>query len=277
MNRVSTRAHRRAAWPMPDKLDDWRSWQIALARYAFCSQFVSGKKVLDIACGGGYGSYYLYDKGARFVAGGDLWAEAIEYATRCYGTGNSIQFFRLDACHLPFQNAAFDVVASFETIRYMQDPDQFVVECLRVLKPGGIFICSTPNQETTSDESHDELVSWSGGEFNRAMLGELFNKHLTAVQVHDLNPVSAGNSGASKLVSWGGKVALRMEHVPGAMPLINSLVGLFNPRYRLVCLEKVKDWDKMLDKELQPYISTNGLRPGTCLIATGEKPGGHSD
>ena len=271
MNSVSVKAHRRAAWPMPDKLDDWRSWQIALARYAFCSQFAKGKKLLDIACGGGYGSYYLSDKGAQLVVGGDMWPEAVQYATHCYG-GESTHFLRLDACHLPFPTAYFDVVASFETIRYMPDPAQFVVECLRVLKSGGLFVCSTPNREATSNESHTELVSWAGNEFNRVKIQELLDKYLMSVQVYDLNPVPSGNGKAGRLASWGGKIVLSLGRIPGVIPLVNLVVGLFYPKYRLVCLEKVADWEGMLDPALKPYLLQDGARPGTCLVALGRKP-----
>ena len=36
-----------------------------LGRYAFAAEFTEGKVVLDVACGSGYGSAYLCDKGAR--------------------------------------------------------------------------------------------------------------------------------------------------------------------------------------------------------------------
>jgi SAM-dependent methyltransferase len=40
-----------------------------------------------------------------------------------------------------------DVVVSFETIEHLADPGRFLGECRRLLRPGGLFICSTPNRE----------------------------------------------------------------------------------------------------------------------------------
>jgi SAM-dependent methyltransferase len=39
------------------------------------------------------------------------------------------------------------VVVSFETIEHLADPSQFLAECKRLLRPGGLFIGSTPNRE----------------------------------------------------------------------------------------------------------------------------------
>ena len=51
-----------------------------LARYDFACKFVNRKKVLDIACGMGYGSKMLSKAGALCVDGVDISEEAIEYA-----------------------------------------------------------------------------------------------------------------------------------------------------------------------------------------------------
>jgi SAM-dependent methyltransferase len=50
-----------------------------------------------------------------------------------------------DGCRLPFADATFDVVTSFETIEHLEDRAQFIAELRRVLKPDGLLILSTPN------------------------------------------------------------------------------------------------------------------------------------
>jgi len=50
-----------------------------------------------------------------------------------------------DAANLPFEDSAFDAVYAGEIIEHLPDPRAGLTEWLRVLKPGGVFIMSTPN------------------------------------------------------------------------------------------------------------------------------------
>ena len=46
---------------------------------------------------------------------------------------------------LPFRNASFDIVYSIEVIEHLRSPYDFLLECFRILKPGGKLLISTPN------------------------------------------------------------------------------------------------------------------------------------
>ena len=125
-------------------------WQSAAERYIFASNFVKDKVVLDVACGVGFGTSYLARKSAQII-GGDISKQAIEYASMHYktNTGN-INFHILDALNLPFSDESFDAVVSIETIEHIKEYKRFISECSRVIKGGGVFICSTPNRKITS-------------------------------------------------------------------------------------------------------------------------------
>jgi 2-polyprenyl-3-methyl-5-hydroxy-6-metoxy-1,4-benzoquinol methylase len=112
-----------------------------LFRYSFASRRVQGKRVLDIACGEGYGAWLLSKSGARSVIGVDVCNETCEHARSKYG----IDARRGEAIAIPLPNASVDVIVSFETIEHVKSPDAFLDECVRVLAPGGILIISTPN------------------------------------------------------------------------------------------------------------------------------------
>ena len=114
----------------------------------FASKFVANKVVLDVACGAGYGSNYLITCGAKEVLGVDLSKNAIEYAKNHYSKKN-LYFLQGNAVSLPFHNNFFDVVVSFETIEHINEYEKYLEEIKRVLKPRGIFICSTPNIKYT--------------------------------------------------------------------------------------------------------------------------------
>lgn len=129
------------------------SLQEHLARYRFAKDLARGR-VLDVACGTGYGTAML---GATGV---DLSLEALRYARRSTG-----RLVAADALRLPF-GRAFDTVVSFETIEHVPDAARFVAECARVLRPGGTFIVSTPNRELWSPRSPRPLQRYHVREFN---------------------------------------------------------------------------------------------------------------
>lgn len=122
--------------------------QAHVGRYIFANEFVKNKVVLDAACGSGYGSYML-SKTAKSVYGVDISNNALEMATKMYNAKNII-YSKGDIRKLDFKNNTFDVVVSFETIEHILQGPEFLRECHRVLKPGGLLIISTPNAAVSS-------------------------------------------------------------------------------------------------------------------------------
>src|SRR5271168_5208728 len=107
-------------------------------RYAFATHFVAGKRVLDIACGEGYGAAALQKAGAARVIGVDVSESACRHACSKYG---------LDARpgtaeKIPLPDSSVDVIVSFETIEHVPNPIGFLDECARILTPGGRLIIS---------------------------------------------------------------------------------------------------------------------------------------
>jgi len=115
-------------------------------RYAFAAQFVPGRTVLDIACGSGIGTDYLRKAGARICFGLDLDLPALRYAKSRFRLPH---LAACDANRICLASQSVEVVVSFETIEHLEDPRSFLVECERLLRPGGLLVCSTPNREIT--------------------------------------------------------------------------------------------------------------------------------
>lgn len=143
-------------------------------RYVFAGQYVAGKDVLDVACGTGVGTSFLRQAGAHRAWGLDIDPEAIAFARTRY---RDCEFARCEATDLCLADSLIDVVVSFETIEHVKDQQKFIFECNRVLRPGGLLICSTPNtrmyrwQGVNPFHKH-ELTSQ---EFER-LLGEHFGE-----------------------------------------------------------------------------------------------------
>ena len=114
-------------------------------RYEFAASYVANKNVADIACGTGYGSHLLSEKGsAAKVTGIDIDAAAIDYAREKYGN-KSVNFTCTAGDSTGFTDGSFDIITSFETIEHVANPREFLSEFKRMLKQHGRLIISTPN------------------------------------------------------------------------------------------------------------------------------------
>ncbi|HUT73932.1 MAG TPA: glycosyltransferase [Armatimonadota bacterium] len=143
-----------------------------VARYRFAARFIdSGDRVLDCACGTGYGSALLAQAGAC-VTGVDRSHTAVRYATYRHGD-TGVTFTVADATKLPYPDDFFDVVVSFETIEHIPDDQAFLAEMSRVLKPHGLLIVSTPWQPWSGEIWPYHVREYTRPEYE-SVLGERF-------------------------------------------------------------------------------------------------------
>lgn len=138
---------------------------IHINRYLSAKNYIKGKRVLDVACGEGYGAKLLKLWGAQEVVGVDISEESISVAKKQFAD-EGIEFVQHSAEQLPFDNDSFDVVVSFETIEHVENADSFLQEITRVLKFGGIAVVSCPNdpyyyqEGTTHNPYHRRTYTW---------------------------------------------------------------------------------------------------------------------
>ncbi len=101
-------------------------------------------KMLDIGCSQGAFSKMAADKGFDVFAI-DPAEEAIRYAKQNYGIKNALNC-TIDK--IPDNWTNFDVIVSLEVIEHIENPRLLIDKAFKLLKPGGYFILSTPNNRS---------------------------------------------------------------------------------------------------------------------------------
>lgn len=92
-------------------------------------------RILDVGCGDKRFAAYCRAQATSYVG--------LDYPTTFFGSAENVEVFG-SALDLPFADATFDTVVSFEVLEHVTDPARMVREIRRVLKPGGHVILTTP-------------------------------------------------------------------------------------------------------------------------------------
>lgn len=162
-----------------------KNMQLALEhyqRYQSVLKLVSGKTVLDAACGEGYGSQMLA-QAALQVTGLDISRDAIANARQKY-ISNNLCFLEGSITDLPADTGSIDIVISFETIEHVPIGMQvrFLEEIDRVLKPDGILVMSTPNREPYNSRT-GQRNQFHVHEFTLAEFKQFLQTRFQSVQI----------------------------------------------------------------------------------------------
>lgn len=126
-------------------------WYEHMHRYAFARSLAGGLRVLDAACGEGYGAALLADAAAQVLAL-DISPDAVAHARSRYVAQGNLRFEVADVTaldHLP--DASFDLITSFETLEHVQAQERMLDGFARLLAPGGLLLVSTPDKRTYTD------------------------------------------------------------------------------------------------------------------------------
>ncbi len=100
-----------------------------------------GRRVVDLACGGGLLSKFFVDGGARIV-GIDISRASVRVAHERLGAC----FVQGDALHTPIATQSADIVLMSDMLEHVEEPVRVIAEAARVLKPGGRAFLSTINR-----------------------------------------------------------------------------------------------------------------------------------
>jgi len=142
-----------AATPQP-LCDGTPSDGLGLQLYAAVAGAVelSGKDVLEVGCGRGGGTAFVFERFApRSMTGLDLARRAIARCRARYARPG-LRFVAGNAERLPFADGTFDAVLSVESTHCYPDPPSFFREVDRVLRPGGVLLLADLRSSAPTSE-----------------------------------------------------------------------------------------------------------------------------
>lgn len=141
------------------------------AAYEHLLPYTDGQRVLEVGCGEGYGAALLASR-AAVVTGVDYDALTVAHAAHAYPQA---AFVRGNLAALPMASGAVDVLATLQVIEHVWNHPEFVRECRRVLRPGGVLVVTTPNRLTFSPGLDAPVNPFHTREFTAAELADLLH------------------------------------------------------------------------------------------------------
>lgn len=167
---------------LPDVPEENYWYRRHLVVYEWIRARVGGRKVVDMACGEGYGSAVL-GRTAREVIGVDANPEAHEHAKARYTTGR-VRFAR-DLVETFAEPC--DAVVFLQTIEHVRNPDEVLEHFKSLLSPDGLVVLSTPNLLTLAPEGAEKSENpWHIKEYRAEEFRALCEAHFSRVELYGL-------------------------------------------------------------------------------------------
>lgn len=182
------------------------------AAYEYALPFVTGRRVLEVGSGEGYGTALLAGAAAQ-VVGLDYDAATVAHAAHTY---RPVPFVRANLAALPLTDAAVDIVVGLQVIEHLWDHAQFLEECRRVLHPHGRLLVTTPNRLTFSPGLDSPVNPFHTKEFTANELTELLQR--TGFEPLALAGLHAGPRIAELDRRYRGFAAAQLAEPPDRWP-----------------------------------------------------------
>ena len=221
-------------------------------RYLMVRDLIHNKTVLDIASGEGFGSDYLAQYASN-VIGVDLSKDAIDHAKKKYQRDN-LTFKVGSTSQIPLDDNSVDVVVSFETIEHHDEHEEMMAEIVRVLKPDGVLIISSPDKAEYSDVPQTNNP-YHVRELYQHELEELLSKYFKYSEIYGQRVIFG-----SGIFSQG--CAQRLVSIDSQT--YEEVNGMLRTLYVIACAsnEQLKDFPKNSFFEqnvLQSEVSKNSI------------------
>jgi 2-polyprenyl-3-methyl-5-hydroxy-6-metoxy-1,4-benzoquinol methylase len=165
---------------LPDVPEENYWYRRHLTVYEWIAARVAGQRVVDMACGEGYGSDLIAAAGAAGVVGVDANPEAHEHARLRYVRDN----LRFERDLVESFAEPCDAVVFLQTIEHVQDAGAILEHFKAMLSPGGVAYVSTPNLLTLAPPGAEKSDNpWHVREYRAAEFRALCEAHFDRVEL----------------------------------------------------------------------------------------------
>jgi len=203
---------------LPDVPEENYWYRRHLVVYEWIAARVGGKRVVDMACGEGYGSDLLAGMAAR-VVGVDANPEAQEHARLRYVRPN----LRFERDLVESFAEPCDAVVFLQTIEHVRDAGAILEHFKSMLEPGGVAYISTPNLLTLAPPGAEKSDNpWHVREYRAEEFRGLCEAHFSRVEL-------LGLFHARKLRAHEVAIGLGWDRVHKALWLTRPFYGRFTP------------------------------------------------
>jgi SAM-dependent methyltransferase len=200
---------------LPDLPEENYWFRRHLVVYEWIAERVGGLKVIDLACGEGYGADVLARRAAE-VVGVDANPEAHEHAAARYRRRN----LRFDRDLVENVRGPADAVTFLQTIEHIADPGRLLE---RIAEAAPIAYISTPNRLTLAPEGAEKSDNpWHLREYTHEELRELLEPRFGSVEILGLH-----HAGKLRVHQWALKVGWDRIHT--ALRLTGPFYRRFTP------------------------------------------------
>ena len=137
-NAEYTHGRARAAWAQEEIT--WGLWNVPESDVGTIPE-IAGKDIIELGCGTGYFGARLKRRGAHRVLGVDITPAQLQTARQCdaeFGLG--LEFMEANAEQIPLESDQFDLAVSEYGASIWCDPELWIAEAARVLRPGGELV-----------------------------------------------------------------------------------------------------------------------------------------
>ena len=204
---------------LPDVPEENYWYRRHLVVYEWIAARVGGLRVVDMACGEGYGADVLARAGAAAVVGVEANPEAFEHARLRYVRDN----LRFERTMVEVYDAACDAVVFLQTIEHVQDAGAVLARFRELVGPRGVAYVSTPNVLTLAPPGARHSGNpWHVHEYRPEEFDALCRAHFGSVRMYGLFH-------ARKLALHEAALKLGWDAVHGKLGLTRRFYDWFVP------------------------------------------------